>query len=125
MVSDQRVFVIFYDSSLRLICILDVSSLQSNSCIIFLGALALGPPVYGTPTVIPVSGPSNSRMEHDNYSSPVTSQPITRKKRSSEAVTEAPAAEKKTRSKLTSRKLTTQGRFSSFLCTSFHALVQP
>ncbi|EOY07329.1 DNA double-strand break repair rad50 ATPase, putative isoform 1 [Theobroma cacao] len=68
-----------------------------------------GPPVYGTPTVIPVSGPSNSRMEHDNYSSPVTSQPITRKKRSSEAVTEAPAAEKKTRSKLTSRKLTTQG----------------
>ncbi|XP_021290024.1 uncharacterized protein LOC110420932 [Herrania umbratica] len=70
---------------------------------------ALGPPVYGTPTVIPVSGPSNSRMEHDNYSSPVTSQPITRKKRSSEAVTEAPAAEKKTRSKLSSRKLTTQG----------------
>ncbi|XP_022743970.1 uncharacterized protein LOC111294930 [Durio zibethinus] len=63
-----------------------------------------GHPVFGTPTVIPVSGPSNSRMERDNYSSPVT-----RNKRSSEAVNEAPAAAKKTRSKLTSRKLTTQG----------------
>ncbi|XWS55584.1 hypothetical protein CRYUN_Cryun09bG0013200 [Craigia yunnanensis] len=68
-----------------------------------------GPPVYSTPTVIPVSGPSNSRMERDNYSSPVTSQPLTRNKRSSEAVTEDPAAAKKTCSKLTSRKLTTKG----------------
>ncbi|XVE76486.1 hypothetical protein DITRI_Ditri12bG0177000 [Diplodiscus trichospermus] len=67
------------------------------------------PPVYGTPTVIPVSGPPTSRMERDNYSSPVTSQALTRNKRSSEAVSEAPAAAKKTRSKLTSRKLTTQG----------------
>ncbi|XVF76748.1 hypothetical protein PTKIN_Ptkin13bG0291400 [Pterospermum kingtungense] len=70
-----------------------------------------GPPVYSTPTVIPVSGsvPPNSRMERDNYSSPVTSQPLTRNKRSSEAVNEAPTAAKKNRSKLTSRKLTNQG----------------
>ncbi|XWS59906.1 hypothetical protein CRYUN_Cryun08bG0162100 [Craigia yunnanensis] len=67
-----------------------------------------GPPVYSTPTVIPASGP-NSRMERDNYSSPVTSQPLTRNKRSLEVVTEASAAAKKTRSKLTSLKLTTQG----------------
>ncbi|XWS67174.1 hypothetical protein CRYUN_Cryun05aG0264500 [Craigia yunnanensis] len=68
-----------------------------------------GPPVYSTPTVIPVSGPSNSRMEFDNYSSPVTSQLLTGNKRSSEAVTEAPSAAKKTRCKLTYRKLAAQG----------------
>ncbi|XVE97009.1 hypothetical protein REPUB_Repub02eG0273500 [Reevesia pubescens] len=67
-------------------------------------------PVYSTPTVIPVSDPrpSNSRMERDNNSSPATSQPLTRNKRSSEVVTEAPIAAKKSRSKLTSRKLATQ-----------------
>ena len=101
-----------------------MSSSLSNFCIL-IGAIALGPPVYSTPTVIPVSGPSNSRMERDNYSSPVTNQPLTRNKRSSEAVTDAPAAAKKTCSKLTSSKLTTQGRLSSFLCTSFHALIHP
>ncbi|XP_022765833.1 uncharacterized protein LOC111310646 [Durio zibethinus] len=69
----------------------------------------LGPPVYSTPTVIPLSVPSNYIMERDNYSSPVTSQPLTRNKRSSEIVTEAPTAAKKTRSKLTSRMLTSQG----------------
>ncbi|GMI69736.1 hypothetical protein like AT2G37960 [Hibiscus trionum] len=68
-----------------------------------------GPPVYSTPTVIPVSGPSNSRTERNNYSSSVTSQPLPRNKRTLEAVTEASAAAKKTRSKSTSRKLTTQG----------------
>ncbi|OMO97390.1 hypothetical protein COLO4_14650 [Corchorus olitorius] len=65
-----------------------------------------GPAMYGTPTVIPVSGPS--RMELDNSSTPVTSQPLTRNKRSSEAGTEASAAAKRSRSKMPSRK-TTQG----------------
>ncbi|OMO66520.1 hypothetical protein CCACVL1_21101 [Corchorus capsularis] len=66
-----------------------------------------GPAMYGTPTVIPVSGPS--RMELDNSSTPVTSQPLTRNKRSSEAGTEAAsAAAKRSRSKMPSRK-TTQG----------------
>ncbi|KAK8561704.1 hypothetical protein V6N13_149135 [Hibiscus sabdariffa] len=69
-----------------------------------------GPPVCSTPAVIPISGPlSSSRTERNNYPSPVTSQPLTRNKRSLEAVTEAPAAAKKTRNKLASRKLTTQG----------------
>ncbi|KAE8686974.1 alpha-amylase inhibitor alpha subunit family protein [Hibiscus syriacus] len=68
-----------------------------------------GLPVYSTPTVIPISGPFNSRMERNNYSSPVTSRPLTRNKRSLEAVTEAPAAAKKSRNKLASRKLTVQG----------------
>ncbi|TYH77503.1 hypothetical protein ES332_D04G158400v1 [Gossypium tomentosum] len=67
-----------------------------------------GPPVYSTPTVIPVSGPSNSRMERNNYPSPVPSQPLTRNKRSSEVVAEAPTAAKKTRSRSTSTKLATQ-----------------
>ncbi|KAK9000967.1 hypothetical protein V6N11_082761 [Hibiscus sabdariffa] len=67
-----------------------------------------GPPLYSTPTVIPVSGPFNSRTEINNYSSPVTSQPLTRK-RTLEVVTEASAAAKRTRNKSTSRKLTTQG----------------
>lgn len=75
----------------------------------------IGPPVYSTPTVIPVSGPSNSRMGRNNYSSPVQSQPLTRNKRSSEVVAEAPTAAKKTRSRSTSTKLATQGMFSSFL----------
>ncbi|XP_039064411.1 uncharacterized protein LOC120209484 [Hibiscus syriacus] len=68
-----------------------------------------GPPVYSTPTVIPISGPFNSRMVRNNYSSPVTSRPLTTKKRSLEAVTEAPAAAKKSRNKLASRKLNVQG----------------
>ncbi|XVF08220.1 hypothetical protein REPUB_Repub06bG0207600 [Reevesia pubescens] len=68
-----------------------------------------GPSMYSTPTVIPVCGPSSSRMESANYTSPVTSQPLTRNKRSSEVVAEAPAAAKKNRSKLNPRKLTTQG----------------
>ncbi|GMJ03167.1 hypothetical protein like AT2G37960 [Hibiscus trionum] len=68
-----------------------------------------GAPVYSTPAVIPISGPSNSRMQRNNYSLPVTSQPLTRNKRSLEAVTEAPADAKKTRNKLASRKLTTHG----------------
>ncbi|XP_039047675.1 uncharacterized protein LOC120188269 [Hibiscus syriacus] len=72
-------------------------------------ALVLGPPVYSTPTVIPVSGLSNSRMEINNYFTPVTLHPLTRNKRTLEAVIEAPAAAKRTRNKSTSRKLTTQG----------------
>ncbi|KHG24134.1 Putative HERC2-like protein 3 [Gossypium arboreum] len=69
-----------------------------------------GPPVYSTPTVFPVSGPFNSRMERNNYSSPVPRQPLTRNKRSSEVVAEASTAAKKTRSRSTSTKLATQGK---------------
>ncbi|XP_039013453.1 uncharacterized protein LOC120143113 [Hibiscus syriacus] len=68
-----------------------------------------GPPAYRTPTVIPVSGPSNSRMERNSYFTPVTLQPLTRNKRTLEAVTGASAAAKRARNKSTSRKLTTQG----------------
>ncbi|XP_039009017.1 uncharacterized protein LOC120137304 [Hibiscus syriacus] len=83
------------------------------------------PGPHSTPTVIPISGPFNSRMERNNYSSPVISRSLTRNKRSLEAVTEAPAAAKKSRNKLASRKLPMQGRLYCLDHISFHALIQP
>ncbi|KAB2046683.1 hypothetical protein ES319_D01G252400v1 [Gossypium barbadense] len=68
-----------------------------------------GLPMYSTPTIIPVSGPRNSIMERDKYSTPLTSELSTKNKRTFEVANEAPTAAKRTRSKLTSRRLTSQG----------------
>ncbi|GMJ08413.1 hypothetical protein like AT2G37960 [Hibiscus trionum] len=69
-----------------------------------------GHALYSTPTIIPASGPKNYTVEGNNYSSPVTNEPLTRNKRSSESGIEAPTATKRSRTKLTSRRSTAQGR---------------
>ncbi|XP_058000109.1 uncharacterized protein LOC110672608 isoform X2 [Hevea brasiliensis] len=68
------------------------------------GGSVAGCPMYTSPTVMPVSMPSNVNKERGNLSSSVTNCPLTRKRSGSNFAVEAPPVVKKSRGKLPSRK---------------------
>lgn len=97
--------------------LLNIHKVGDCLLISFIGALSPGCPMYKSPTVVPVSTPSNMIVEHGNLSSNAN-HPLTRKRTGSNVVAEVTPTAKKSRSKAPAEKILGKGQKERYLSVS-------